>query len=127
MLMASSERKTRTAGLDGLRAVAALSVLCLHVWLYGQPNPDSPTRSGVLDRAVFELIHYKQNEWVVVNYDAHAAHDFSQAFGQQAPTAHDLASGLSDRATEAEVDAVLMDLVRRGIVDTDNRCYWIRF
>jgi peptidoglycan/LPS O-acetylase OafA/YrhL len=53
--MASSERKTRTAGLDGLRAVAALSVLCLHVWLYGQPNPDSPTRSGVLDRAVFEL------------------------------------------------------------------------
>src|SRR4051812_17165961 len=53
--MAPSERKTRTAGLDGLRAVAALSVLCLHVWLYGQPNPDRPTRSGLLDRAVFEL------------------------------------------------------------------------
>ncbi len=53
--MASSERKTRTAGLDGLRAIAALSVLCLHVWLYGQPDPDSPTRSGLLDRAVFEL------------------------------------------------------------------------
>jgi peptidoglycan/LPS O-acetylase OafA/YrhL len=53
--MASSERKTRTAGLDGLRAVAALSVLCLHVWLYGQPDPDSPTRSGLLDRAVFEF------------------------------------------------------------------------
>src|SRR3954462_15992226 len=53
--MASSERKTRTAGLDGLRAVAALSVLCLHVWLYGQPNPDSPTRSCLFDRAVFEF------------------------------------------------------------------------
>src|SRR4051794_20109025 len=53
--MASSERKTRTAGLDGLRAVAALSVLCLHVWLYGQPNPDSPTRSGLFDRVVFEF------------------------------------------------------------------------
>ena len=53
--MAPSERKMRTAGLDGLRAVAALSVLCLHVWLYGQPDPDSPTRSGLLDRAVFEF------------------------------------------------------------------------
>jgi peptidoglycan/LPS O-acetylase OafA/YrhL len=53
--MAASERKTRTAGLDGLRALAALTVLCLHVWLYGQPNPSSPTRSGVLDRAVFEF------------------------------------------------------------------------
>jgi peptidoglycan/LPS O-acetylase OafA/YrhL len=53
--MPSSERKTRTAGLDGLRAIAALSVLCLHVWLYGQPNPDSPTRSGLLDRVVFEF------------------------------------------------------------------------
>src|SRR4051794_16623785 len=53
--MASSERKTRTAGLDGLRAIAALSVLCLHVWLYGQPDPDSPTRSGLLDRTVFEF------------------------------------------------------------------------
>src|SRR4051812_38942521 len=53
--MASTERRTRTAGLDGLRAVAALSVLCLHVWLYGQPNPDSPRRSGLLDSAVFEF------------------------------------------------------------------------
>src|SRR3954468_5163005 len=53
--MAASERKTRTAGLDGLRAVAALSVLCLHVWLYSQPDPDSPTRSGVLEHAAVEL------------------------------------------------------------------------
>ena len=53
--MAASERTTRTAALDGLRAVAALSVLCLHVWLYGQPDPDSPTRAALLDRAVFEF------------------------------------------------------------------------
>src|ERR671938_1358622 len=53
--MAATERKTRTAGLDGLRAIAALSVVCLHVWLYGQPDPDSPTRSGLFDDAVFEL------------------------------------------------------------------------
>ena len=53
--MAATERKMRTAGLDGLRAVAALTVLCLHVWLYGQPDPDSPTRSGFFDRAVFEF------------------------------------------------------------------------
>ena len=53
--MASSERTTRTAGLDGLRAIAALSVLCLHVWLYGQPDPGRPRRSGVLEHAVFEL------------------------------------------------------------------------
>src|SRR3954447_24301200 len=54
-LMAAPERKMRTAGLDGLRAVAALSFLCLHVCLCGQPAPDSPTRSGLLDRVVFEF------------------------------------------------------------------------
>ena len=53
--MAASERRTRTAGLDGLRALAALSVLCMHVWLYGSPNPDRPTRDSVLESAAFEL------------------------------------------------------------------------
>jgi peptidoglycan/LPS O-acetylase OafA/YrhL len=50
-----SERRTRTAGLDGLRALAALSVLTLHVWLYGKPRPDSPTRDSALEYAVWEL------------------------------------------------------------------------
>jgi len=45
----------RTAGLDGLRAVAALSVLCLHVWLYGRSDPSHPSRGGFLDHAAFEL------------------------------------------------------------------------
>jgi peptidoglycan/LPS O-acetylase OafA/YrhL len=53
--MASTERKRRTAGLDGLRALAALSVVCMHVWLYGLPDPDRPTRSGVLEYVAFEL------------------------------------------------------------------------
>jgi peptidoglycan/LPS O-acetylase OafA/YrhL len=53
--MASPERRKRTAGLDGLRALAALSVLCMHVWLYGSPDPDRPTRGGVLESAAFEL------------------------------------------------------------------------
>lgn len=53
--MASSERKARTAGLDGLRALAALTVLCLHVWLYRQPDPDHPKRATLLDQAVFEF------------------------------------------------------------------------
>ncbi|MEA2450642.1 MAG: hypothetical protein QOG63_2574 [Thermoleophilaceae bacterium] len=53
--MASTERRTRTAGLDGLRALAALSVVCMHVWLYGLPDPNRPTRSTVLESATFEL------------------------------------------------------------------------
>src|SRR4051812_22412462 len=53
--MASTERTRRTAGLDGLRALAALSVLCLHVWLYARPDPAAPTRLEVLDQAAFEL------------------------------------------------------------------------
>jgi peptidoglycan/LPS O-acetylase OafA/YrhL len=52
--MASSER-LRTAGLDGLRAVAALSVLCFHAWLYGFEHPYSVTRNSVFDRVVFEF------------------------------------------------------------------------
>src|SRR5436190_11166693 len=53
--MASSERLRRTAGLDGLRAVAALSVLCFHAWLYGFDHPYSVTRDTVFDRVVFEF------------------------------------------------------------------------
>ena len=43
--MAPSERTRRAAGLDGLRALAALSVLCFHAWLYGFDNPSAVTRA----------------------------------------------------------------------------------
>ena len=53
--MAPSERTRRAAGLDGLRAVAALSVLSFHTWLYGFQNPYAVTRDSVFDRVVFEM------------------------------------------------------------------------
>ena len=53
--MAPTERNQRTAGLDGLRAVAALSVLCFHAWLYGFAHPYSITRDSVFDRVMFEM------------------------------------------------------------------------
>src|SRR4051794_19758359 len=46
--------RTRDDGLDGLRALAALSVLAFHSWLYSRPHPSLPTRGGVLDHALFE-------------------------------------------------------------------------
>jgi peptidoglycan/LPS O-acetylase OafA/YrhL len=52
--MASSERKTRAAGLDGLRALAALSVLCFHAWLYGFDTPSAVVRDSLFDRIMFE-------------------------------------------------------------------------
>src|SRR3954451_2487828 len=53
--MAPSERTRRAAGLDGLRAVAALSVLSFHTWLYGFHNPYAVTRDSVFDRVMFEM------------------------------------------------------------------------
>src|SRR5919197_5490980 len=47
--MPTSERGRRAAGLDGLRALAALSVVCFHVWLYRFPDPTHVRRSGLLD------------------------------------------------------------------------------
>jgi peptidoglycan/LPS O-acetylase OafA/YrhL len=52
--MAPSERTRRAAGLDGLRALAALSVVCFHVWLYGFENPSAVARVSVFDKAMFE-------------------------------------------------------------------------
>jgi peptidoglycan/LPS O-acetylase OafA/YrhL len=52
--MASAERMRRTAGLDGLRALAALSVLCFHTWLYGFDHPYAITRDSVFDKVMFE-------------------------------------------------------------------------
>jgi peptidoglycan/LPS O-acetylase OafA/YrhL len=53
--MASSERTRRAAGLDGLRAVAALSVLCFHTWLYGFEDPSAVVRTSLFDKAMFEM------------------------------------------------------------------------
>lgn len=53
--MAQTERRTRAAGLDGLRALAALSVLCFHTWLYGFPNPSAVERNSLFDHVMFEM------------------------------------------------------------------------
>jgi peptidoglycan/LPS O-acetylase OafA/YrhL len=47
--MPPSERGRRTAGLDGLRAIAALSVVCFHVWLYRFPDPTHAQRTSAFD------------------------------------------------------------------------------
>jgi acetyltransferase len=44
----------RDAALDGLRALAALSVVAFHVWLYTSPDPTLPTREGFWNRLLFE-------------------------------------------------------------------------
>jgi peptidoglycan/LPS O-acetylase OafA/YrhL len=44
----------RDAALDGLRALAALSVVAFHVWLYTSPDPTRPTREGFWNRLLFE-------------------------------------------------------------------------
>jgi peptidoglycan/LPS O-acetylase OafA/YrhL len=43
----------RSAALDGLRAVAALSVLVFHVWLY-RPGPPPGPRDALADKLAFE-------------------------------------------------------------------------
>src|SRR4051794_15063251 len=53
--MAPSERTRRTAGLDGLRAVAALSVVSFHAWLYGFDHPYAVTRDSAFDKVMFEM------------------------------------------------------------------------
>src|SRR3954471_13289583 len=53
--MAPSERTRRAAGLDGLRALAALSVLCFHAWLYGFDDPSAVERTSVFDKVMFEM------------------------------------------------------------------------
>lgn len=51
--MASSERRRRAAGLDGLRGLAALAGLMMHVWLYRTGS--RPERDGFWDFVAFEL------------------------------------------------------------------------
>jgi acetyltransferase len=53
--MPSSERGRRAAGLDGLRALAALSVVCFHVWLYRFPDPTQIRRAGLFDDVMSDL------------------------------------------------------------------------
>jgi peptidoglycan/LPS O-acetylase OafA/YrhL len=55
--MSPSERGRRAAGLDGLRGLAALSVVCFHVWLYRFPDPTHVQRRGVLDYVMSDFRH----------------------------------------------------------------------
>ena len=48
-------RQGRAAGLDGLRGLAALSVVCFHVWLYRFPDPTHVRRRGALDYALSDF------------------------------------------------------------------------
>ena len=45
----------RSASLDGLRGLAALSIFVFHGWLYTMPAPDASDRSSVGDYAAHEL------------------------------------------------------------------------
>jgi len=45
----------RSASLDGLRGLAALSIFVFHGWLYTMPAPDATDRSSVGDYAAHEL------------------------------------------------------------------------
>jgi len=45
----------RSASLDGLRGLAALSIFAFHGWLYTMPAPDATNRSTVGDYAAHEL------------------------------------------------------------------------
>jgi len=42
--------ETRAHGLDGLRGLAALSILVLHVWMYTQAH--DPDHSVLVDRVI---------------------------------------------------------------------------
>ncbi|MGH2943602.1 MAG: acyltransferase family protein, partial [Solirubrobacteraceae bacterium] len=50
-----SKKDRRSASLDGLRGLAALSVFAFHGWLYTMPAPDASDRSSVGDYAAHEL------------------------------------------------------------------------
>src|SRR3954464_3295176 len=53
--MSSSARGRRTTGLDGLRALAALSVVCFHVWLYRFPDPTRIRQSSLFDNVLSDF------------------------------------------------------------------------
>ena len=51
----SQSKNRRSASLDGLRGLAALSIFVFHGWLYTMPAPDATDRSSIGDYAAHEL------------------------------------------------------------------------
>ena len=80
-----------------------------------------------LERSVFETVHEGQNKWITVNYDAKAEGNFAATYGRVAPTRADIIEALACEAPASDVQRALDRLVYRGILDTDDSRYWIRF
>lgn len=55
MTAARRDHARRLAAVDGLRAVAALSVLAYHAWLYTKTDPNASHTDGLVDSVVHEL------------------------------------------------------------------------
>lgn len=53
--VAGDDRARRLGGIDGLRAVAALSVLVYHAWLYSLPVVSAGSADGLLEDLIHEL------------------------------------------------------------------------
>jgi acetyltransferase len=51
----AAQDRGRSAALDGVRGIAALSVLAYHVWLYTQARPDATRRGTWIDYAAHEM------------------------------------------------------------------------
>ena len=78
--------RPRLHALDGLRGLAALAVVVLHVWMYTDANFPAPGRTDLLDRAIGELRDRGRAVLRAVGLPARAAVGQRPAAGARAAT-----------------------------------------
>lgn len=79
------------------------------------------------ERLVLDVVHEKQTQWVITNFDAYETGQLQEAFGKVAPTLDEISAALHEKRTRKQVETTVEGLVERGVLALTAHRYSIPF
>lgn len=79
------------------------------------------------ERLVLDVVHEKQTQWVVTNFNSYETGHFQEAFGKVAPTLDEITAVLHEKLSPQQVTTTVEGLLERGVLALTDHRYSIPF